>query len=75
MNGDDDHIADLIEVSASDRHDKVFWVPYFLVANLEKFSTVVERNGGELGSRSDTDRGSAAFFADTQGATFAVVEG
>jgi predicted enzyme related to lactoylglutathione lyase len=73
MNGKGEEIAGIQEVEASLRSEKVYWLPFFSIDNLDDFAKRVKDAGGTEISRTSYGGGfdSGVFYDDT-GAAFAV---
>ena len=71
INESQEHVASLEVVPDDERGDKVFWLPYFAVDDIDAFGALVAEQGGHEAHRSLAS--STALFVDSQGAAFGVV--
>lgn len=69
-----EEIAGIQEVDATLRGNKVYWVPFFAVGNLDTFTQRVEQHGGAIEYRADSPQGEIALVYDAQTAAFGVIE-
>ncbi|MEM9330831.1 MAG: VOC family protein [Pseudomonadota bacterium] len=70
-----EEIAGIQEVDASIRSDKVYWMPFFSVDQVDEFNTRVKAAGGTQISTTDLGSGlNSALYFDDKGAAFGVAE-